>query len=311
MGKATILLVEDNKGQADIIREYLSRSGYEVLSAEDGVSAFKAARIGPIDLILLDRVLPDMDGSEVCRWLKLDQKTRDIPVIMLTVRSAMNDKVTGLESGADDYLPKPFDEAELNARIYARLRSKIQQDELKKKNTQLEDMLTRVESLAILDPLTGLYNRRRFETILTNEFKRAARYQSSLSCMVIDIDHFKAVNDSFGHQTGDIVLKEVAHVIQTTLREVDTPARWGGEEFIALSPNTTRENAIKAAERIRKAVASHTFAGIGDRQITVSIGVAGMPDPALDSLDKLIHAADVAMYEAKKNGRNRVEPAPA
>ena len=143
------------------------------------------------------------------------------------------------------------------------------------------------------------------------EFKRAARYQSSLSCMVIDIDHFKTVNDSYGHQTGDIVLKEVAHVIQTTLREVDTPARWGGEEFIALSPNTTRENAIKAAERIRKAVASHKFAGIGDRQITVSIGVAGMPDPALDSLDKLIHAADVAMYEAKKNGRNRVEPAPA
>lgn len=311
MGKATILLVEDNKGQADIIREYLSRNGYDVVSVEDGVSAFKAARIGPIDLILLDRVLPDMDGSEVCRWLKLDQKTRDIPVIMLTVRSAMTDKVTGLEAGADDYLPKPFDEAELNARIYARLRSKLQQDELKKKNTQLEDMLTRVESLAILDPLTGLFNRRRFETILTNEFKRAARYQSALSCMLIDIDHFKTVNDTYGHQAGDIVLKEVAQLLQTTLREVDTPARWGGEEFIVLSPNTTRENAFKAAERIRVAVGGHRFTVIGSHHVTVSIGVAGMPDPALDSLDKLVHAADVAMYEAKKKGRDRVEASSA
>ncbi len=249
MAKATILLVEDNKGQATIIKDYLSRNGYVTVVAEDGVSAFKAAKTSTIDLILLDRILPDMDGSEVCRWLKLDQKTRDVPIIMLTVKNAMNDKVTGLEAGADDYLPKPFDEAELNARIYARLRAKTSQDELRKKNTQLEDMLTRVESLAIMDPLTGLFNRRRFETILNSEFKRSARYQNSLSCMMIDIDHFKAVNDTFGHQTGDVVLKEVSTVIQNTLREVDTPARWGGEEFIVLSPNTTKDQAIKAAGR--------------------------------------------------------------
>jgi two-component system cell cycle response regulator len=308
MAKATILLVEDNKGQANIVRDYLSKNGYAVVTVEDGVSAFKAAKTEPVDLILLDRVLPDMDGSEVCRWLKLDQKTRDIPVIMLTVKSAMTDKVTGLESGADDYLPKPFDEAELNARIYARLRAKTHQDELKKKNTQLEDMLTRVESLAIMDPLTGLFNRRRFETIMGNEFKRAARYQSPMSCMLIDIDHFKIVNDTFGHQTGDMVLKEVSSLIQNTLREVDTPARWGGEEFIVLSPNTTRENARKAASRILKAVSDHTYAGIGAHRITVSIGLAGLPDPEITTQEKLIHAADLAMYEAKKKGRNRIEP---
>lgn len=307
MAKATILLVEDNKGQANIIRDYLTKSGYEVLSVEDGVSAFKAAKTSTVDLILLDRILPDMDGSEVCRWLKLDQKTRDIPVIMLTVKSAMTDKVTGLEAGADDYLPKPFDEAELNARIYARLRAKIHQDELKMKNTQLEDMLTRVESLAIMDPLTGLVNRRRFESIMNNEFKRASRYQSSLSCMVIDIDHFKVVNDTFGHQTGDVVLKEVAAIIQNTLREVDTPARWGGEEFIVLSPNTSKENAMKAAERILKAVAGRAYSNINDHRITVSIGVAGIPSPDIDSQEKLIHAADLAMYEAKRKGRNRIE----
>lgn len=308
MAKATILLVEDNKAQANIITDYLAKNGYSVIAVEDGVSAFKAAKTESIDLILLDRVLPDMDGSEVCRWLKLDQKTKTIPVIMLTVRSAMTDKVTGLEAGADDYLPKPFDEAELNARIFARLRAKIQQDELRMKNTQLEDMLTRVETLAIMDPLTGLFNRRRFETIMSNEFKRAARYQSPLSCLLIDIDHFKAVNDTYGHQTGDVVLKEVATIVQNTLREVDTPARWGGEEFIVLSPNTTRENALKAAERILKAVAGHTYTGIGTHRITVSIGISGLPHPEIKTPERLIHEADIAMYEAKKKGRNRIEP---
>ena len=168
MGKAKILLVEDNKAQANIIKDYLSKNGYDVVHAADGISGFKSAKAERVDLILLDRVLPDMDGSEVCRWMKLDPDTRDIPVIMLTAKSASSDKVSGLEAGADDYLPKPFDETELNARIYARLRSKVQQDELKKKNRQLEDMLTNVEKLAVVDSLTGLFNRRRFETLLGN-----------------------------------------------------------------------------------------------------------------------------------------------
>ena len=309
MAKAHILLVEDNKVQAAIIKDYLEKNGYRVSSVEDGMSAFKAAKTSNIDIILLDRILPDIDGNDVCRWLKLDQSTRDVPVIMLTEKSAMTDKVSGLEAGADDYLPKPFDESELNARIYVRLRNKTHQDELKQKNRQLEDMLTRVESLAIMDPLTGIYNRRRFETIFTSEFKRATRYQLPLSCMMIDIDHFKKINDSNGHQAGDAVLKEVAQILQATLREVDTPARWGGEEFVVLSPNTALENGMRAAERVRKAVANHSFTGMSGSKITVSIGVAAIPATDLDSQDKLIHAADLAMYTAKKNGRNRVESA--
>jgi diguanylate cyclase (GGDEF)-like protein len=309
MKKANILLVEDNKTQAKVIKDYLSENGYQIVCVEDGMAAIKAAKTSKVDIILLDRILPDMDGSEVCRWLKLDQSTRDIPIIMLTAKGAMSDKISGLEAGADDYLPKPFDESELNVRIFARLRTKTQQDELKKKNRQLEDMLTRVESLAIMDPLTGIYNRRRFESIFTTEFKRAARYQLPLTCMMIDIDHFKSINDAHGHQEGDTVLKEIARIIQSTIREVDTPARWGGEEFMVLCPNTNMEKALLAAERIRKAVASYEFTRTATKNATISIGVAGIPDPAIDSQDKLIHAADLAMYEAKKNGRNRVESA--
>jgi diguanylate cyclase (GGDEF)-like protein len=241
--------------------------------------------------------------------MKMDHNTRSIPIIMLTAKDTVSDKVTSLEAGADDYLPKPFDANELNARIYVRLRTKIQEDELKQKNRQLEDMLTRVEALAIMDSLTGLYNRRRFEVVLEGEFKRAARYQSPLSCLMIDIDFFKRVNDSCGHQGGDTVLREMAQLIQATIREVDTPARWGGEEFIVLSPNTPKEKANLAATRILNAVAQHTFSGVKGGKITVSIGIAGIPDPSIDDEDKLIHAADLAMYEAKKKGRNRVESA--
>lgn len=309
MAKANILLVEDNKVQAHLVKDYLEKSGYHVVCVGDGMSAFKAAKTNAVDIILLDRILPDMDGSEVCRWLKLDQSTRDTPIIMLTAKGAMSDKISGLESGADDYLPKPFDESELNVRIFARLRTKTHQDELKQKNRQLEDMLTRVEILAIMDPLTSLYNRRRFESIFTTEFKRAMRYQLPLSIMMIDIDNFKLINDAHGHQEGDAVLNEIARIIQTTIREVDTPARWGGEEFVVLSTNTSKEKGLMAAERLRKAVASHEFTRIAAKKATISIGIAGIPDPAIDSQDKMIHAADLAMYKAKENGRNRVESA--
>ena len=307
MAKARILLVEDNKTQASIICDGLTRSGYEVVLAENGMAGIKAAKTEQIDLVLLDLLLPDIDGNEVCRWLKLNHDTKALPIIMLTAKGAPNDKVAGLEAGADDYLPKPFDESELNARIYARLRVKLQQDELQQKNKQLESMLTQVETLAIMDSLTGLFNRRRFETILANEFKKSQRYLHPLACMMIDIDHFKDINDRYGHQAGDVVLREVAQCIQSSIREVDTLSRWGGEEFMVLSPNTSRINAVHAAERILRTVGSHCFAAIGEQQVTVSIGVAGTPEPDVDTAEKLVHAADVALYQAKRKGRARVE----
>jgi len=300
MSKAKILLVEDNKIQAAVIREFLEKNGYGVIWAENGMSAFRAAKTERLDLVLLDVVLPDIDGNEVCRWLKLNEDTRVIPVIMLTDKKTTPDKVAGLEAGANDYLPKPFDEGELNARIYAQLRLKQQHDELKLKNQRLEEMLAQMETLATVDSLTGLCNRRHLESVLEKEFKLSTRYGFPLSCIMIDIDHFKAVNDLHGHMEGDLVLQEMARLILTTIREIDIAARWGGDEFILLIPNTPKESARQTASRIRKAVSGHRFTGLGEQVITISIGIAGLPDPSIDSQKKLVHAADLAMYETSK-----------
>lgn len=309
MGNAKILLVEDDRLQGKVAVEFLEKSGYEVIWVQDGKSAIKAAKTQPVDIIILDLVLPDITGIEVSRWLKFNEDTKGIPIIMLTAKSEMTDKVAGLEAGADDYLPKPFNEIELNARIYASLRTKSLRDELKKKNHQLENLLGQVENLANTDMLTGLWNRRRLEAVLMNEFRRTKRYQTPLSCMMIDIDHFKRINDIYGHATGDIVLKETADIILSMSRTVDTVARWGGEEFIALLPQTGKNDAVMPADRIRKAIEEKKFTGIPNETITISIGIASAPDFAIDNEDKLVSQADVALYRAKENGRNRVEVA--
>ena len=306
MAKGIILLVEDDKIQATFTADFLKRSGYEVKWAPDGKSAIRIAKTQPVDVIILDLVLPDMTGNEVCRWLKMNQDTRGIPIIMLTVKTDTADKVTGLEAGADDFLPKPYNEIELNARIYASLRTKGLQDELRHKNKQLEEMLERVETLAITDPLTGLFNRRRFEAVIESEFGRAKRYNTPLSCLMLDIDHFKCINDTYGHRTGDQVLKETAGVIKRCIREVDTAARWGGEEFIVLLPETKKENAAAFASRLMAAISDLQVPCI-KKQITISVGIASIPDPSIETGEKLINVSDLAMYEAKGKGRNRIE----
>lgn len=307
--KAKILLVEDDREQAQFVRDFLERKGYEVIWAENGASAIKIAKTVPIDLILLDLILPDISGHEVCRWLRLNQDTKGIPIIMLTVKTNINDKIAGLEAGADDFLPKPFDEAELNARIYASLRTKALQDELKERIRQLEDLLHKLEIMAITDHLTEIYNRRHFEEILKREFARATRYNLHLSCLMADIDHFKRINDTYGHGTGDTVLKEIARLIHSSLREVDVIGRWGGEEFVILLTQTKKADAKKIAERILQRVSVYTFHGLPENEnVTLSIGVASIPeDRDIDNWEKLIKAADEALYRAKRNGRNRVE----
>lgn len=309
MAKAKILIIEDSKSQADLTRDFLEKNGYEVLWAGDGISGIKAVKSNSFDLILLDLVLPDMNGNDICRWLKLNGDTKGIPIIMLTVKKALDDKVSSLEAGADGYLAKPYNEVELNVSIYAALRTKALQDELKQRNKQTEELLTKVEFLAITDPLTGLYNRRFFDNVLKKELTEGKRYGQSVSCLMMDIDHFKRINDTFGHETGDSVLKEIAASLRTLLREVDTIARWGGEEFIVMMPHTDINGALVPASRILKAIADRIFAKIPDEHITVSIGLACSGETQ-NTPDILVNAADLALYEAKKKGRNRIEVAP-
>jgi diguanylate cyclase (GGDEF)-like protein len=310
IAKARILLAEDNPAQADVIKAFLVNDGHEVVLVERGAGLLAAVEAHKPDVILLDCMLSGMSGNQLCRRLKQNRNTSGIPIIMLTDKQSTSDKVAGLTSGADDCLPKPYDDDELSALICARLRTKSEWDNLKQKTRHLQEMLTRVETLANVDCLTGLFNRRRFETVFSTEFKKAVRYQLPLSCLMIDIDHFKRVNDTHGHAAGDEVIRDTVKIVQGSIRDVDTVARWGGEEFIIASPSTAKESAAIVGERIRKAVSSQAFQSAANGSVTVSIGIAGIPDQSICTMEQLIHAADLALYEAKKNGRNKVTVAP-
>ena len=305
--KATLLLIEDSDTQGSQLKTSLENLGYDVKWAKSGIEGLRIAKSSPPDLIVLDVIMDDMDGFAVCRWLKMHGTTRDIPVIMLTQRGELRDRVEGLHVGADDYLPKPFAPEELEARIFAALRIQAAQSELKRRNSQLELMLHHVEALAITDPLTGLYNRRRLSDVLKREWAVAKRYKNDLSCIMVDIDHFKDFNDRYGHDTGDSVLKEVARALGEGLREVDLAARYGGEEFAILLPQTNKTGAMTVASRLHQSLHAKTVC-IGDQRlrVTASFGVAADADIASGSADDLIRAADAALYDAKRRGRDRV-----
>jgi diguanylate cyclase (GGDEF)-like protein len=305
--KAKILLIEDSEQQAARIIESLEKLGYDALWGRSGFEGLRLAREDAPDLVLLDVVMADMDGFAVCRWLKLGAETRNIPVIMLTVKGEVRDRVDGLNVGANDYLPKPFDDDELEARILAALRSRVMQTELQQRNAELESMLHHVEGLAITDPLTGLFNRRRFTDVLRREFAVTQRYKNVLSCVMVDLDHFKPVNDRFGHDAGDEVLKQTARKLADTLREVDLAARYGGEEFVILLPHTQKTEAAIVAERILELVRAQRFEFSGETlSVTASFGIADTADVSEGKAEELVRLADVALYRAKDGGRNRV-----
>lgn len=305
--KAKLLVVEDSPTQGNQTKQDLEQLGYDVRWVTSGIEALKWARQDPPELVVLDVVMDDLDGFAVCRWLKLHSSTRDIPVIMLTMRGEVEDRVHGLQIGADDYLPKPFSTRELEARIFAALRSRTTQTELTERNRQLESMLHHVESLAITDPLTGIFNRRRFSDVLRREVAVTRRYKNSLAMLMLDLDHFKAVNDRFGHDAGDDVLRSVANSLTSSLREVDLAARYGGEEFAVIMPQTTKVNAAIVAQRIARQIAqlAHTFDG-EKVVLTASVGVADIADLQQATAENLVKAADIALYEAKRTGRNRI-----
>jgi len=296
--KQKILIVDDTPLNIKTLGEVL-RNEYDIMVATSGVKALEIANSDAApDLILLDVMMPDMDGYEVCRRLKNSTRSQAIPVIFVTAKHEMEDEMRGLELGAVDYITKPFSMPIVRMRIKTHLT-------LKKKS----DML---EWLTCTDGLTNIANRRRFDEFFKQEWHRGRRSGNCLSLIFTDIDYFKRYNDHYGHPAGDDSLVTVARILdQSLVRSTDFVARYGGEEFVAVLPETSMESALAIAEQIRYNVAQakipHLHSDAADH-LTLSLGVASTV-PVDDVVpDDLLKAADTALYQAKAAGRNRVKP---
>jgi two-component system cell cycle response regulator len=293
--------VDDDAAIRRLVRLFLKRAGYDSLEATTGAEAREALTKQPWDLAVLDRRLPDIDGMELCQELKANPSFRSRYIIMLTGDDDQKDKVEGLELGADDYITKPFQYPELLARIRAGQRIVDLQKELMETNRRLE-------LLSITDGLTRLHNHRHFQDELTRAFEESARYERPLALVMIDIDFFKKVNDTYGHAVGDEVLKAVSALFRESIRATDLAARYGGEEFAVMMPETDLADAMKFAEKIRSLVeASPIATQAGPVSATVSVGVASVPHARIHAPNELVVAADKALYRAKKGGRNQVQ----
>lgn len=288
-----ILIVDDHPDNVEVLKVRLEALGYRTVTASDGESALELVSESPPDLILLDVMMPQMDGNEVARRIKGDKSLPFIPIIMQTALDTTQSKVDGLDSGADDYITKPINYAELQARMTASLRIKALQDKL--------------AEMAITDALTGVFNRRHLDVILDEMFDHSERLHEPLALAMFDIDHFKRVNDKHGHLVGDVVLAQFARHLKHLARDIDRIGRYGGEEFMVLLPGTVPDAGVTFAERVRQEVERHQFKHDGGALMcTISVGVAGWQHPRIHTRQQLVKAADDALYVAKSVGRNNV-----
>ena len=313
-----ILIVDDDMLNRELLEAVVERLGYRSVIACDAFEALTQLTTD-IDLILMDVNMPGMTGIEAVAKIRQDVVYADIPIIMVTALSGKQDRLDAVIAGANDYISKPIDMTEVKVRTASLLRMKQAQDAVKRYQAELEEMvevrtqalteaLERMAALATTDPLTGLPNHRALVSALDQEIERALRYGRSCALLFLDIDHFKALNDSCGHASGDTVLGEFSDVVRSCLRGIDTLGRWGGEEFLCLLPEADEVTALAAAERIRQTVAAHIFTAAGGSHLTCSIGMAVFPLNAPDR-STLVAAADQAMYAAKRLGRNQARAA--
>ncbi|MFO7705427.1 MAG: diguanylate cyclase, partial [Halopseudomonas sp.] len=269
--RGKVLVVDDNELIRRLATKLLTKKKYEVATATNGISALRCVDSFCPDVILLDVMMPEMDGFECCRRLKDHAATRDIPVVMVSSNTEAIDKIKGLETGAADYIVKPFDYGELLARVATQVKMKRLLDELEKKNALLEERVKK-------DSLTNLYNHRYFHERLCEEFSASVRYERPLGCLVCDIDLFKHINDTHGHQSGDEILKSLAAIFSSSTRNVDIACRYGGEEFAFILPHTELHAAAVLGERIRRTVEEKIFTvQNASISVTVSIGVSAVP----------------------------------
>jgi two-component system cell cycle response regulator len=303
-----ILVADDEPVNLALIRRRLEWEDYRVETAEDGGQAVESAKRVLPDLIILDVMMPVLDGLGACRLLKEDPSTRDIPVIFLSALDDTDTKVNGLSLGANDYISKPFRVEELLARVAVSIRLKRERDLLQESAEELRRRAEAASEMSMTDALTGLLNRYGLQRALQRELSEARRYARPLSCLLLDVDFFKLINDTHGHAAGDAALMQAARVLTESVRGSDVVCRYGGEEFLVLAPETNARGALLLAEKIRLAVSARLF-GDGERAfpLTLSAGVAELRPG--ESGNDMIARADLALYQAKQRGRDRSEAA--
>ncbi|HST54190.1 MAG TPA: diguanylate cyclase [Pyrinomonadaceae bacterium] len=324
-----ILVADDEPVNLALIKRRLEWEEYEIATAEDGGQAVEIAKRILPDLIILDVMMPVLDGLQACRLIKEDPSTSDIPVIFLSALDDMDTKVNGLSLGANDYISKPFRVEELLARVAVAIRLKRERDRLRQSAEELRRRAEAASEMSVTDALTGLLNRYGLQRALQREMSEARQLRRPLSCLLIDIDYFKHINDTHGHAAGDTALMQVARLLLDGIRRpaelqegerederraaaapprADVVCRYGGEEFLLLAPETQLEGALALAEKIRRAAAERLF-GDGERifPLTLSVGVAELR--ASESGNDMIARADDALYQAKQQGRNRAKAA--
>jgi two-component system cell cycle response regulator len=296
----TVLIAEDDPIGRLVLQKRLAAWGYQVITAKDGLAAWEILQQDKApDLLILDWMMPGIDGPELCRRVRERQHPIYPYILLVTGKDDTQDVVRGLEAGADDYLSKPFDPTELRARLQVGRRILSLQHELIQAREELRFRANH-------DALTGILSRAAILTLLDRELQRGARAGTSTGILMMDVDHFKMVNDTYGHVSGDAVLKEVGHRINQAVRSYDFLGRYGGEEFLAVLSECCPTDLRTIAERVRSAVADTPICG-GNTNLSVTISVGGVVTSNLAPGVDLLSAADRALYEAKANGRNRVE----
>ena len=298
-----ILIVDDLPQNLQVLGSILRKAGYQLAVSTNGKQVMSMMdKISP-DLILLDVMMPEMNGHEVCQWLKKNEKTNHIPVIFLTAKTETEDIVKGFELGAVDYITKPFNSTELLARVKTHIELKKNRDVILKLITELEQKNKILEELAVTDGLTKIYNHKHIIDRLTSEINGSKRHGNSLSIIMFDIDYFKNINDTYGHPFGDKVLVKVSNTIKEELRSIDEIGRYGGEEFLVILRNTDKEGSFIAADRIRESIELITW-DVDGFKVTISGGICTLDN---ENASELIMKADQGLYSAKKKGRNRIE----
>jgi len=298
----TVLIIDDSDTVRAHVKESLAPTGIfdEFLEAGNGMEGFKMLVNHSVDLVLCDVIMPGTDGFRFLNLKGSQSEFAEIPVLMLTGQGGVENKVKTLGAGASDYITKPFHAEELIARVKVHVKLKNLQDEMKEKNKRLEE-LTRT------DPLTGLWNRRYFMERFNSEYSRARRHQIPLTYVMLDLDHFKKVNDHYGHVAGDEALILTAKLLQDSLREHDACGRYGGEEFSMLLPETDPQGAFSVADRCRQSVADAELVVEGQKiSLSISMGISTLWPGSEWSVSDVIRYADGALYRSKENGRNRV-----